>query len=87
MNAIPNEEQTVGYPLLKRETESVVKNWTFGCANCPPNAPYEQSMKFIYRLDGEESYQDQTRVVMELPDQVTISAKPPQCDHCPPKKK
>lgn len=87
IDAIPEEEQTVGYPLLKRETEKVVKNWTFGCANCPPNVPYEQSMKFIYRLDGERSSQDETRVVMELPDQVIISARPAECDHCPPKKK
>ena len=87
IDAIPEQEQTVGYPLLKRDAENVVRNWTFGCVNCPPNAPYEHSMKFIYRLDGEDSLQDQTRVVMELPDQVTISAKPPQCDHCPPKKK
>src|SRR5438309_1810020 len=63
VDAIPGDEQTVGYPLLKRETENIVKTWTFGCANCQPNAPYEQSMKFIYRLDGEESSQDQTKIV------------------------
>jgi len=77
----------VGYPLLRAETEKLVKKWTFGCANCSRNVPFEQTIRFTYQLQGEASSYNDTRVVMDLPDQVTITASPPQCDHCPPKKK
>lgn len=83
----PADGQVLGYQFLKHETEKFVKNWTFGCLNCSPDVPYEHSLKFTYLLDGEASSQDSTKVIMDLPNQVTISARPPVCDHCPPKKK
>jgi TonB-like protein len=82
----PQDSQTIGFPFLRDETEKLVKKWTFGCANCSPGVPYEKTIKFIYRLEGEGVSYDNTRVVMELPDQVTITANRPQCDHCPRKK-
>jgi hypothetical protein len=82
----PSDAQTVGYPLLRDETEKLVRKWTFGCANCSPNTPYEKTIKFTYRLEGEGVSYDDTRVVMELPDEVTITVSPPECDRCPPKK-
>ena len=82
----PPDAQTVGYPLLRDETEKFMKKWTFGCVNCSPNVPYEKTIKFTYRLEGEGVSYDDTRVVMELPDEVTITVSPPECDHCPPKK-
>jgi TonB family protein len=83
----PEDPLMVGYPLLRAETEKLVKKWTFGCANCSRNVPFEQTIRFTYQLQGEASSYNDTRVVMDLPDQVTITASPPQCDHCPPKKK
>ena len=80
------DTQTVGYPLLRDETEKLVRKWTFGCANCSSNVPYEKTIKFIYRLEDEGVSYDDTRVVMELPDEVTITVSPPECDHCPMKK-
>ena len=85
--SVPGDTGTVGYPLLRDETEKLVKRWTFACANCPPNTPYEQKIKFIYRIEGEEIRYDDTKVVMNLPDEVIITVSPPECDHCPPKKK
>jgi TonB-like protein len=82
----PPDAQTVGYALLRDETEKLVRKWTFGCANYTPNVPYEKTIKFSYRLEGEGVSYDDTRVVMDLPDQVTITVSPPECDHCPPKK-
>ena len=80
------DPRAAALPPLRAETEKLVKRWTFGCAYCSPNLPYEKTIKFVYRLEGEEASHDDTRVVMELPDEVTISASPPECDHCPRKK-
>ncbi len=80
-------ESANAHPLLRDETEKLVKKWTFGCAYCTPNVSYENATRFIYRLEGEGISYDNTSVVMELPDQVTITASPRECDHCPPKKK
>jgi hypothetical protein len=87
VESIPGDASTVGYPLLRDETEKLVKRWIFACVNCSPNASYEKKIKFIYRIEGEGIRYDDTRVIMDLPDQVTITVSPPECDHCPPKKK
>ena len=79
-------ESSDAHPLLKDNTEHLVKKWTFGCAYCAPGVPYERTMRFSYRLEGEDVSYDDTRVVMELPDQVTITASHRECDHCPRKK-
>ena len=84
--AVLTAESSSGYPLLRDETEKLVKKWTFGCANCSPRVPYEKTIKFIYRLEGEGISYDDTRIVMDLPNEVTITASPRECDHCPPKK-
>jgi hypothetical protein len=65
------EGQKLAHPLLRDEAEKLVKMWTFGCTNCPPNVPFEKTIKFIYRLEGEGVSYDDSRVVMELPDEVT----------------
>jgi hypothetical protein len=80
------EGQKLAHPLLRDEAEKLVKMWTFGCTNCPPNVPFEKTIKFIYRLEGEGVSYDDSRVVMELPDEVTITASPRECDHGPRKK-
>jgi hypothetical protein len=79
-------ESPDAHPLLKDDTEKLLKKWTFGCAYCSSAAPYEKTIKFIYRLNGEGISYDDSRVVMELPDEITITASPRECDHCPPKK-
>lgn len=75
-----------GHPFLRDETLKVVKAWTFGCAYCSPSVPYEKTIKFVYRLEGEGISYDDTRVVMDLPDQITITVSPALCDHCARKK-
>lgn len=80
------DSEASGHPLLRDETLTVVKAWTFGCACCSPTAPYEKTIKFIYRLEGEAISYDNTTVVMDLPDQITITVSPKECDHCPRKK-
>jgi hypothetical protein len=81
------DPQANAHPLLTGETEKLVTKWTFGCINCSTGTPYEKKIKFIYKLEGEPIFYDDTRVSMDLPDEVTITASPVQCDHCPPKKK
>ena len=70
-------------PFLKSETEKLVRLWTFGCANCSPGEPYEAKTAFVYRLEGEPILYDDSKVSMDLPDEVVITASPIQCDHCP----
>ena len=58
--------------VLRDDAERIVKTWTFGCAGCPPDAPFEHTIKFIYKVDGEMTAPS-LRVVMNLPDEVTLS--------------
>jgi TonB family protein len=83
VEATPPENDVVGFPILRDSAEYLVKNWTFGCANCRPNEPFEQTIRFEYKLrDGGLNYDDST-VVMDLPNEITVTANPVQCDHCP----
>ena len=66
------DKHTVGFGLLRDDAERIVKTWTFGCAGCPPDAPFEHTIKFIYKLENEMTAPS-LRVVMNLPDEVTLS--------------
>ncbi|MGB6685888.1 MAG: hypothetical protein WBH24_19715, partial [Candidatus Acidiferrum sp.] len=78
-------KNTVEFGLLKDDAERIVKTWTFGCAGCPPDAPFEHTIKFVYKQ--EDSFTAPSlRVVMNLPGEVTITTNSVQCDHCPPAK-
>lgn len=72
--------------LVQPETERVLRQWTFQCFDCA-SATFEHTIKFIYRLEGEEIRSDDSKVTLDLPDIVTISASPLLCDHCSPKAK
>jgi hypothetical protein len=66
--------------ILKDGAERNVKTWTFGCVGCSPNAPFEHAIKFKYVMDNNMT-SDTTKTVMDLPDEVTISAGPVTIDH------
>jgi hypothetical protein len=72
------------HPLLQSASAELVKKWTFGCFNCSVDDAYEHVLKFVYKLEGDPKQFDNTSVVMELPNEVTVTASPPLCDHCPP---
>jgi hypothetical protein len=61
--------------MLKDDAEGKIKTWTFGCFGCPPNAPFEHTIKFKYVLDDKLPGRT-TKTVMDLPDEVTMSAGP-----------
>jgi hypothetical protein len=61
--------------MLKESAEANIKTWTFGCAGCPPNAPFEHTIRFKYVQDDHLPDRT-TKTVMDLPDQVTMSAGP-----------
>jgi hypothetical protein len=79
----PGDSRTQGFAILRDDAEKVVKTWTFGCVGCPPDAPFEHTLKFHYTLDDQDVVQD-NRVIMNLPDELTIYATSPMCDHCGP---
>ncbi len=72
------------HPLLQSTSAELVKKWTFGCFNCSVDDNYEHVLKFVYRLEAEPKQFDETSVVMDLPNEVTVTASPAICDHCPP---
>jgi outer membrane biosynthesis protein TonB len=57
------------FPLLKDDAEKVVKTWTFGCVGCPPDVPFEHTIRFNYR---QEDRLPENPVVMNMPDEVTF---------------
>jgi outer membrane biosynthesis protein TonB len=61
--------------MLKDEAEKNIKTWTFGCVGCPAGAPFEHTVRFKYVQDM--SLPERTiKTVMDLPDEVTMSAGP-----------
>src|SRR5579863_5518181 len=58
------------HPILQSDTQQLVSKWTFECQSCAPGVPFEHVIKFNYRLEGEDDQYDDTRVTLELPDQV-----------------
>jgi hypothetical protein len=74
------------HPVLQDEIERLVRQWTFECFGCA-SAEFEHSVRFTYRLNGEDSYEHDLKVTMDLPGEVAISDTPPVCDHCPAKDK
>jgi hypothetical protein len=76
--ATSSEPLSKEHPILEYETLKVIRNWTFGCFKCEPNAEYEHTLVFLYRLEGDESSYNNSWLTMDLPDQVTITANPPQ---------
>jgi outer membrane biosynthesis protein TonB len=79
------DKNTTGFDVLKYDAERIVKAWTFGCRGCPPNAPFEHTIKFIYKQEDGFTVPC-LRVEMNLPDEVTITTNSDQCDHCRPAK-
>jgi hypothetical protein len=78
----PGDRDTTGFPILRSDAEKLVKKWTFGCVGCASNSAFEHIIKFKYWLDNEDILPDNW-ITMDLPDEVTITASPPVCDHCP----
>lgn len=70
----------IAHPLLQSETRELVRKWTFECESCAPGLAFEHVIKFNYRLEGQDSDYDNTTIVLELPNEVTISASPPQVE-------
>ena len=79
------DKNTTGFEVLKDDAERIVQAWTFSCAGCRPNAPFERTIKFIYKQ--EDSFTAPSlRVEMNLPDEITITTDSVQCDDCRPAK-
>jgi len=77
----------VAHPILQSETQRTIRQWKFECQSCASGNSFEHTIKFTYRLEGDAAPYDDTKVIMNLPDEVTIIARPPVCDHCSPSQK
>ena len=65
-------------PLLQRETEKAVSNWTFLCLKCAPDEPYDHTLIFVYKLEGEETKSSKSRMAMVSPNTIQIVAPAPK---------
>ena len=65
------------HPILQTKTAELTRRWKFTCANCSKNGRYTYDVTFIYKLDGKEGAYDDTRIAVDWPDRVTITANPP----------
>jgi hypothetical protein len=78
----PGDSRTQGFGILRDDAEKVVKTWTFGCVGCPPDAPFEHTLRFHYSMDDQNVVQE-NRVIMNLPDELTIYTTAVVIDHGP----
>jgi hypothetical protein len=78
----PGDSRTQGFEILRDDAEKIVKTWTFGCVGCPPDAPFENTLRFHYSMDDQNVVQD-NRVIMNLPDELTIYTTAVVTDHGP----
>ena len=84
VDASSDDFQLNQHPLLQSTSAELIKKWTFGCFNCKEGDTYEHVIKFVYRLGTERKEFDDTSVVMDLPNEVTVTANRPLCYDCPP---
>ena len=77
----------VEHPILQSEIRRLVKTWTFECPTCAPGAAFTHSISFNYRLEGDGSEHADTKISLDLPDKVTIVARPPLVATAAPKGK
>jgi len=65
--------------LLRKQSEDNVRLWTFG-PFCEGTAfPVRLEVKYTYKLEGDpEYYMSQPKVLITLPNQVELVARPPK---------
>jgi hypothetical protein len=66
-------------PLLLRETEANIREWTFGPFPEGVRFPVRHKVIYVYKLEGKQAYYDPLpKVVLSLPDRVEIKSQPPE---------
>jgi hypothetical protein len=65
------------HPLLQRATEKAIRNWTFLCLKCAPDEPYDHTLIFVYKLEGEETKSSESTMAMISPNKIQIVAPAP----------
>ena len=67
----------IAHPVLQFEIKQLIHTWTFECLTCAPGTAFTHSISFSYRLEGSESDGAYAKVSLDLPDKVTVVARPP----------
>jgi TonB family protein len=65
------------HPILQVQTAEIVRRWTFACVNCSAGSAHRYALTFTYKLEGNASRYDDTRIALDWPDHVSITANPP----------
>lgn len=65
------------HPLLQREAAELTRRWKFTCFNCAKETAHPYDVIFTYTLEGKESTNPDTRITVDWPNQVTVTANPP----------
>jgi TonB family protein len=75
--ATSSDDLLRAHPLLQREGEKLSRRWKFTCLNCAKENAHPYSLVFSYRLEGKESEYADTRIAVDCPNRVTVTANPP----------
>jgi Gram-negative bacterial TonB protein C-terminal len=67
---------TSAFAMLKEDAERNIKTWTFGCVGCASGAAFDHTIKYKYILDDNNLPPSTAKTVMDLPNEVTMSAGP-----------
>ena len=65
------------HPLLQREAADLTRRWKFTCLNCGKETSHPYVVLFTYRFEGKESTNPDTRITVDWPNRVTVTANPP----------
>ena len=71
-------ETSGGHQILQDATVRSLKGWTFACTDCSPNTSFKHTLTFHYKLLPERSSFNDARVEMDLPSDVSITARRPE---------
>jgi hypothetical protein len=72
----------LGYGIPRDDAEKILKAWSSGCVACPPDATFEYTLGFHNAMDDQNVVKD-NRVIMNLPDKLTIYTPAVVIDHGP----
>ncbi|MGA9472689.1 MAG: energy transducer TonB [Terriglobales bacterium] len=72
-----SEQNLVEHPLLQEEASNIARKCTFQCLDCTRNGDYSYTLIFVYRLEGQKSKFDESKISFDFPSTITITAHPP----------
>jgi hypothetical protein len=71
-----SEQTLIEHPLLQEEASNIARKCTFQCLDCTRDGDYSYTLIFVYRLEGQKSNFDESKISFDFPNTITITAHP-----------